>query len=344
MSPFLLHTSLGFMYYCGKDATAEQISNVLFLPNRRNKIPEVFMNRLNSLVGSTEHILKNVSMLCLKHDCKIKDIYRKIASECFGVDICNIDFEDKKGSAKEINNWIVVKTQKTIKDVIDETDITQHIRAILINAMYFQGQWRLEFPFGNTEKKYFFLENSEKILTLMMEVTDYFNYSENESLQAQFLEIPYEGNLINMTLVLPIVKNGLSALEDHLEAALCQSHCYQPVHVIIPKFKVQTTVEFIPMLRKMGISDAFKNKADFSQVGNDGKRLPINSVIQKTQLLVEENGTIMKPPSTAAFSKHEESSHILMPDGKLIAFLYFESLNQVTIIAVAKQNAEMEDS
>ncbi|KAF2884038.1 hypothetical protein ILUMI_22156 [Ignelater luminosus] len=264
--PFSIHTLLGFLYYCGKNETAEQISDALYLPNQRKKIPEVFRNRIAYAVlkEPTPHIFTIVNMLCLRPDFEIKDIYKRVATGCFGIEIYNVNFHRKGRTALEISKWVKKKTRKRIKDVINETDIPQHTYAILISGVSFQGRWRLQFPKRNTKEKRFFFKNPKQTFsTKMMEVTDYFNYSENERLRAQFLEIPYEENDITMTIVLP-------------------------------------TISF-----QMGIFDAFTTKADFSKVTKDGRKLRINSVIQKTELRIGETGQIV-PSSTQVFSVYKE--------------------------------------
>lgn len=249
--PLSLHALLGYIHFCTRGETAQQIAKVLHLTDARGKLPQIFEDRISFLMGPSKYILTSASALCVKRSLEVKEVYKKIAINCFGTQIYNINFKNKKRSVKDINNWVDEKTRKRIKRIIFEIDVCHHMRAMLINAVCFEGRWRLQFQEENTKKRCFFLRNQQQVQTDMIETTDYFNYSANRDLQALFLEVPYEGNDITMTLVLPIAIDGLTALENHMEAILAQTHCFQKVCVSIPKFKIETSMQFRPMLEKV---------------------------------------------------------------------------------------------
>ncbi|KAF2884037.1 hypothetical protein ILUMI_22155 [Ignelater luminosus] len=249
--PLSLHALLGYTYFCTTGETAQQIAYVLNLTSSRGRLPSLFQDRISFLMDPSRYVLNNVSALCVKRDFEVKDTYKQIGTNCFGTKVHNINFKNKSKSVKQINKWIEKKTCERIQKIIFETDIHSHTRAMLINAICFQGRWRLQFRKENTKKRRFFLRNHAEVQTDMMETTDYFNYSVNRDLQAIFLEVPYEGNDITMTLVLPMTIDGLSTLEDNIEAILAQSHCLRRVYVAIPKFRIKSSMQFQSMLEKV---------------------------------------------------------------------------------------------
>jgi len=126
----------------------------------------------------------------------------------------------------------------------------------------------------------------------MMKIVETFNYYRSDELKAKFLELPYEGNDITMTIVLPDANRGLSALEAHIHQVLvAPKYSPEELQVVIPKFKIDTTTDLIPILQALGITDAFTDAADFSGIGENHEHLSISAAIQKGFIEVDEKGT-----------------------------------------------------
>ncbi|RZC36773.1 Serpin domain containing protein, partial [Asbolus verrucosus] len=91
-----------------------------------------------------------------------------------------------------------------------------------------------------------------------------FNYCENPNLNARFLEIPFEGGDVSMTIALPNGKEGITALENRIE--------------------------------KLGINKAFDIKqADLSGIAGNKGDLYISDVVKKMYIDVEEGGVEAAP-------------------------------------------------
>jgi serpin B len=127
----------------------------------------------------------------------------------------------------------------------------------------------------------------------MMSQEHEFNYVENDQLQV--LELPYAGNDLSMTVLLPKKHDGLAELESSLTAhtlrsLVAKSH-EQTVTVYLPRFKLTSQFSLQNTLAAMGMPDAFsQNTADFSAM--DGNRmLYISAVVHKAFVDVNEEGT-----------------------------------------------------
>ena len=60
------------------------------------------------------------------------------------------DYSDGKASARLINDWVEKITQSKIKDLIKPDMLNSLTRLVLVNAIYFKGDWASKFDVKNT--------------------------------------------------------------------------------------------------------------------------------------------------------------------------------------------------
>jgi len=96
-----------------------------------------------------------------------------------------------------------------------------------------------------------------------------------------------------MTVVLPRVREGLSALEQSLTAGKLTEWSQlgsREVIVGLPRFEITSQLRLDGVLRQLGMTDAFSGQADFSGIG--GRRdLFISAALHKAFVDVNEEGT-----------------------------------------------------
>ena len=64
-----------------------------------------------------------------------------------------------------------------------------------------------------------------------------------------------------------------------------------PVHLEIPKFKIESTIDLVPILKDLGMTDMFNGlTANFSGISKN-ERLFVSKAIQKAFIEVDEVGT-----------------------------------------------------
>jgi len=290
--PLSVDVVLALVHAGARGQTAQQLSAGLYLPNSTEKIQEIFTHLAPTLKGNDKYNLSSANKVYVKHDFKIADGFKNTAVNVFDAEIQNIDFSKTEQASAEMNKWVEDKTHDKIKNLIQPDDLDESTRAVLINAMYFHGKWVKEFNEHATRKRPFFLNSKDNVETDMMETTDNFKYYDSPELNAKFLELPYEGDDITMTLVLPNEIEGLSALEANIGKVLeAPNYNTERVNVVIPKFKIETTIQFKPILQALGIKDAFEDIADFSEMSVNHEPLAISKVVQKAFIEVEEKGT-----------------------------------------------------
>jgi serine protease inhibitor len=225
-----------------------------------------------------------------------------------------------------INRWVEEQTRDRIKDLIPNypPDVAQLIRMILVNAIYFKGQWAVPFDPKQTKQEAFFLAGGGKTQAPLMHVhhgkTSYAAFNGDgsffdtpmtlpfrgaEKVQKYpggdgFLmaELPVKGDKLSMVVIAPQKVDGLPALEARLTGrnlstwiAKLQS---RSVEVALPRFKMETDYSLEDALKKLGMKLAFIERvADFTGMSasrNPDDRLYISKVLHKAFVEVNEEG------------------------------------------------------
>jgi len=217
--------------------------------------------------------------------------FLSLIEEYYGVSITPVDYSDPETARRKINAWVEEKTQEMIKELIPPGLLDPLTSLVLINAVYFKGNWANQFNQSLTRDAPFLVTHDEQIQVPMMTQKHEFGYGESAGLQV--LELPYSGDNLSMTVLLPTETDGLAKLEESLTAGnlgkWIRNLRETEVVVFLPRFEVTFPFRLDDILKSMGMVDAFSNKADFS--GMDKKSLIISAVLHKAFVTVNEEGT-----------------------------------------------------
>lgn len=63
-----------------------------------------------------------------------------------------MDFVKSEESRKAINDWVEDQTKSKIKDLIASGSINALTKLVLVNAIYFKGDWDIKFDKSKTRK------------------------------------------------------------------------------------------------------------------------------------------------------------------------------------------------
>ncbi|RZB58816.1 Serpin domain containing protein, partial [Asbolus verrucosus] len=184
-------------------------------------------------------------------------------------------------------------TSNKIKNLISPDILDNNTRTVLINALYFKGNWTNRFANYTTKQEDFYKTSKDVVkVDTMHHYREWFNYCENSVLKAKFLELPFEGEDISMIIALPNEKEGLASLEEQIEKVFApQNFTSEFLNVALPKFKVESTLELKNALKNLGVEKAFNDtEADLSGIAGDKGDLIISDALQKTYIDVEEGG------------------------------------------------------
>uniref|UniRef100_A0A8C4KPD6 Leukocyte elastase inhibitor n=4 Tax=Dromaius novaehollandiae TaxID=8790 RepID=A0A8C4KPD6_DRONO len=220
----------------------------------------------------------------------------------YGADLATVDFLQAYDEArKEVNQWVEKKTEGRIRNLLSEDSVNNMTRLVLVNAIYFKGNWAKKFKEANTADMPFWLNKNERKMVKMMYQKEKFSFGYISEMKTRILELPYDGQELSMIILLPDNieddSTGLQKLEKQLTFEKLQEwthpqHLYSAdVNVHLPKFNLEESYDLKSDLSAMGLLDVFDSgKADLS--GMSGARdLFLSKIVHKAFVEVNEEGT-----------------------------------------------------
>jgi serine protease inhibitor len=224
--------------------------------------------------------------------------YVKRMQEAYDAEIDALDFSDP-GAAARINGWASKQTQGRIPKVIDRIDPAD--LALLLNAVYFKGQWTHKFDKAQTQQRDFTLASGAVKPVARMAQSGHFDYFETPDLQA--IRLPFGTGDLVMEILLPAKSSSLSALEAQLTpehwTAWRTQHSSRSGRIELPRFELKSSYHLNEPLQALGMVRAFHASGpDAAQLtemlspqqGNAGHFF-ISSVLQSTYWKVDEEGS-----------------------------------------------------
>nr|BAI59109.1 serpin1 [Tenebrio molitor] len=294
VSPLSAETVLALLQSGCKDETAQELRTALHLPDDKETVESAIKSLLPKLKGSDLYTLHTANKMYVKKDFSIKDGFKKAAAQVYYADTDTIDFTQSVQAAKTMNSWVEKHTNDKIHDLIDSNSLDQYTRAVLINALYFKANWSSPFRLASTRNINFYKTATDIVqVDALQHFRKYFKYYECPHLKAEFLELPFKGNEASMMIVLPKERDGLAALESQIENVFAPIHTLKTeyLNVILPKFRIETLINFKNILKNLGVQKIFnETEADLSGISGEKGDLIVSQVAQKTFIDVSEEG------------------------------------------------------
>lgn len=208
---------------------------------------------LKKAVGQSTLSIAN--QIYVQNGYKINANFKDTAVQKFMSGIESLNFAEKDQSAKTINHFVEEKTKEKIKDLIKPDMLSSDTRMVLVNAIYFKGDWEYKFDKERTYQGDFYTSETDTVQVDYMTIKKKFNYGMLEDLDATALEMKYANSNFSFVIVLPNSRTGLSALESKLLnydlAKINEQMFKQEVDVTIPKFKVEFEINLNDVLKKV---------------------------------------------------------------------------------------------
>ncbi|XP_047526818.1 zonadhesin-like isoform X2 [Vanessa atalanta] len=297
-SPFSLLFLLAPLGLYTKGNSEQQIFKALNLPSRsliRSTIPR-YLDEFNSQ--------KNVSLdlaarVYVNVQYKLTKAFEQDTKNLFKAKAQNLDFSKPVQSAKTINDWVELKTKNLIKNLVSPDNLSVDTRLVLVNAIYFQGNWQYPFEKERTQEQSFYVNENKNVTVNMMNQIGSFKYAEIKKSNIQVLELPYVNRNLSFVVCLPKSKDGIedliSTLGDPsfsvLKSAI-KSLKYKRVDVSIPSMKATTTTDLRDVLTQLQVTGIFSPKeANLDGILETSQNIFVSSATQKATIIVTETGT-----------------------------------------------------
>lgn len=295
-SPFSVSTALGMTYAGARGETEAEMAKVFHftLPqDRLHAANGALIQDLNGAEKNRGYALNIANRLWGRVGDKFLDDFLEINRRDYDAEFQQMDFvSDPEGSRKTINDWVEDQTNDKIKELLKPRHIDANTVLVLTNAIYFKGDWAKQFKESATQDASFYVDADTEVTVPTMVQSDEFLLGQNKTLQ--ILEMPYEGDDLVMTILLPTKRHGLAEIESQLSMEKLEEWrglMHQgEVDVWLPKFKMTFEVELNEVLENLGMSSAFNGSADFSGMADRGG-LYISAVVHKAFVEVNEEGT-----------------------------------------------------
>ena len=211
----------------------------------------------------------------------------------YGAHVAHLNFQDPDAPTT-INAWVSEKTEGKIDTIVSK--INPLVILLLINAIYFKGEWAHKFEEEETVAGDFFLLDGGKKTHPMMTQRGRYDYYRGKGFQA--LSLPYGKGRVSMYVFLPDENSGLAKFQKALTAGNWEEWMagFRQVEgqITLPRFRLEYRAELNAYLKALGMAVAFDAlKADFGGMCPipPMPNVYIGRVIHKAFVEVNEEGT-----------------------------------------------------
>jgi serine protease inhibitor len=288
LSPLSAKIALAMAYNGATGETKEQMARVLGFEGL--SLEEV-NHRMSELMAELENAGRGVQVDIANSmwaNSPIEKDFAARASEWYGAQAENVEGWDA-ATIERMNAWVSDNTGGKITKMINEVDPMTLL--IILNALYFKGQWATGFDPALTGEADFHLPDGGTKRVSMMHQSGEYEYFENEDIQ--MVALPYRGESMDMCIILPRAGKDLSDALEGFDSAKWERMTAMLTtwkgDIALPGFKVAYEKELSGTLKALGMEQAFEG--GFGGIAPELEDAFIGKVLQKTWMEVNEEGT-----------------------------------------------------
>jgi serpin B len=298
ISPFSICTAVAMLNAGAAGETKKQIDSA-FGWSDSSDVPGQYKELLSKVgAGDDKLTLSSNNRLYIDNKFNPLQSYSDELSTNFAADVEAVNFGEGDNSAtvEQINTWVEDKTNKKIKKLL--SSVSNDVRAILINTIYFKANWMKPFKDDITQEE-FYLDEKYAIKADTMHLEERLQYFENKDIE--LVKLPYASakSPISMVVIKPKTRAGLSTLEKKIEYQFSEVSSWmsavQPtlLDLSMPKLEFKAGVEDLKdiLMNHFKVQDVFDpTKADLSGISSS-ESLFVSSIIHKSFISVDQYGT-----------------------------------------------------
>ena len=170
MSTISLASVLGMLLAGAKKNTKSQLLNTFGMSTEKLVASEFqeALGTIKEFENNPNVTLRTANRIYVDNGDKLLADYMSLLKRYYSAEPKNIDFKaDSKKASTEINKWVEQQTNEKIKDLLKPSDL-QAAKLVLVNAIYFKGDWQSKFKEANTKEMDFASSKNEKSKVKMM--------------------------------------------------------------------------------------------------------------------------------------------------------------------------------
>ena len=190
-----------------------------------------------------------------------------------------------------LHDWINERTNHLLEEQAEKLTLDSQTVLALVTTLYFKGRWAEAFSEEQTTQDVFHALSGDLQTDFMHKGMD-MNYYRGERFAA--IRLSMHGGA-GMWLLLPDEDSSLQELIDSGEAAAFladpeAAECSRyHVRISLPRFDVDSDMDLIPALQRLGVTDVFTSAADFSPLTEE-LPLSVSQIEHAARVKIDEEG------------------------------------------------------
>ncbi|CAH1787485.1 unnamed protein product [Owenia fusiformis] len=296
-SSFSITTALSMLLLGADENTKEEMEEVLHVAGIQSDDLHSMFSCLYSYLQDGG-ILKMANRLYPNITLDVKQDFINNIQKYYGVTLEPLNFRNVEESRRVINNWVEKQTNGQIKEMLQHGDVDALTINVLVNAIYFKGEWKEKFDVEDTKQIPFVVNSKTTVLVDMMTAASEYNYQKSSELRTDFIELPYNQKGypdLSMVLLVPHDNFGLEELEAKLTIENLQQNTEKmspmKARIFLPKLKLNSRYGLSTILTDLGMNDLFSPQdVDLTQLTDD-PRIEVSEIIHEASVVVNEEGT-----------------------------------------------------
>ena len=205
-------------------------------------------------------------------------------------------FAGKPGSKemnKALQDWINEQTHDLLKDQAGNLTLDPSVVLALVSTIYYKAAWAEQFDASATKKQTFHVPSGDKQVD-MMHLVETYPYYTGKNFEAVALPLRNSGS---MWFFLP--KKGVTpaqlasdkeALDLLTDTENYKNFSYPQVTLSLPKMDAVSDVDLIKDLQKLGVTDIFGAKANFTPLMEDSSNTSVSQIEHAARVKTDEEG------------------------------------------------------
>ena len=180
-SPYSLSTAMAMLYAAAEGETKAQIQKTFYYPSMDilNPNSAALYNQFNK--PNPDYKLATVNDLWMQQGLTPTKSYVDTVKRYYGGQVTNLDFRGSPDPSRLIiNKKIAQHTNQLIPELLPKGSIKPITVAVLTNAVYFKGDWKVPFEVDTTTDQPFYNPMGTSSNVKMMQLQSYFRYNEDK--------------------------------------------------------------------------------------------------------------------------------------------------------------------
>uniref|UniRef100_A0A8C1WMR3 Si:ch1073-416d2.3 n=1 Tax=Cyprinus carpio TaxID=7962 RepID=A0A8C1WMR3_CYPCA len=332
-SPLSISTSFATLLLAAKGSTRSQIEKGLNLDSldgtgHATLIPQLFEQLQKNISQDGKLHIEQGTALFVDEHFNVETVFSDQIKTFFGADVNNVDFSKTELSKSTINEYVSRKTGGKVNEMV--TCIEPLTQMMLLNTIFFQGDWDRPFDPNNTEMSRFYVDKYNIVQVPMMVKEDKFSTAEDRELRARVLRLPYRGGAA-LLIVLPDAAADYTVIDDEISAERFYGWIKNTkrikMEVHLPKFKMEQSYDLHEILPHLGISNVFLRSANLTGLSQD-PHLRVSQVLHKAVIEVDEKGTTAASATSVGITAYSLPATFIV-NRPFFFFLYHEATSSL---------------